>query len=123
MSVGSQGRQRFSFYGFGFGQFVSVSVVVRGWQVFEMVLVVMFIVALPESQKRSIMGVSVYIRSWRIFKSMPNKACSGRRGVCAFYKQFAGFEFFSTSQAFVSPAPPPLTQTVGHLAIRNVKNG
>jgi len=33
----------------------------------------------------------------------PNKACSGRRGVCAVYRHFSGFELFLHLKPFSTP--------------------
>jgi hypothetical protein len=46
-------------------------------------------------------------------KTPANKACSGRRGVCGFDKQFSTPQPFSALWLFSTPAPrPPLTHTV-----------
>jgi hypothetical protein len=37
----------------------------------------------------------------------PNKACSGRRGVCALYRHFPDFKFFLLSGFYL---PPPLVR-------------
>jgi hypothetical protein len=41
-----------------------------------------------------------------------NKACSGRVGVCAFYRHFSGFGLFLHLKPFPRPPTRPLTQTV-----------
>jgi len=52
MSIGWRCRQSFSLDGFGSGQIVSVSVVVRGSQSFVRALVFMFHVSLPELREK-----------------------------------------------------------------------
>lgn len=45
-------------------------------------------------------------------KKPPNNACSGRRGLCGFDRQFPTPEHFSTLEVLSRPAPPPLTPAV-----------
>ena len=47
-------------------------------------------------------------------KKRANKACTGCWVFCTIYKHFSGFEFFC-SQTESTPAPAPVTQTVGRV--------
>jgi hypothetical protein len=50
--------------------------------------------ALPEMIKTLVMAQSVKYCDRRVFKFMPNKACTGQVGFCGIFKHFSGFEFF-----------------------------
>ncbi len=50
-----------------------------------------------------------------------NTACTGRWGFCAIYEHFSGFEIFLLP-AESTPAPAPVTQTVGRLMSQDLPN-
>ena len=117
MSVCPQGRRSFSLYGFGSGQFVSVSVVVHGSQGFVMALVFMCNVILPELRMKVYDG---RVGSWSQWASLqvpcPTKRAADFWESAASRNSFLASSF-SCSQTESQPAQNPLTQTVGHRVI------